>query len=315
MKISIITPSYNQVQYIEETILSVINQDYKNFEYVIIDGGSKDGSVDIIKKYEKHLAYWVSEQDKGQSDAINKGLKKVTGDIVCWLNSDDLLADGAFKKIVDFFSVHQDTYCVQGSVLNFSSTSLHQFQSSPVSEIDMIKRVPFHQPGMFWKKEVMEKIGDIDEHFFYCMDYDLWMRIYFNFKIGYIKDVLAKFRIHDLSKTNNNPIKMYDEYRRVVSRLFNSISSDIVTKLSQLGVYDNPDNIKYIVTNDIATPLSLLADIYIRECAIQEYSKGNICKANNLFFESTNSLGMSEILPYLVKNNLGFRKLKNLVEK
>lgn len=311
MKISIITPSFNQVQYIEDTILSIINQSYKNIEYIIIDGGSTDGSADVIKKYETHLSYWVSEKDRGQSHAINKGLERATGDIICWLNSDDLFADEALKKVVDFFAANKDIHCVQAGVLNFSSKTSMAIQATPVSEIDMIKRVPFHQPGMFWKREVMEKIGYIDERFFYCMDYDLWMRIFFNFKIGYISDILAKFRIHELSKTNNNPIKMYAEYRRVVSRLFNSISIEAVTRLSALGIYDNPDNIKYTVSNKVDTDLSFLTDVYIRECAIQEYTKGNIYKANMLFQASRNSFSSVETLRYFIKNNLGVRKLLN----
>src|SRR5687768_13083798 len=102
-KISIITPSYNQGRFIEETILSVINQNYPNLEYIIIDGGSTDNTVEIIRKYEQHLAYWVSEKDGGQSEAINKGFKKATGDIVCWINSDDFFMPGALSKVADCF--------------------------------------------------------------------------------------------------------------------------------------------------------------------------------------------------------------------
>ncbi|MFZ4612746.1 MAG: glycosyltransferase family 2 protein, partial [Bacteroidia bacterium] len=100
-KISIITPSYNQGQYIEETILSVINQDYPNIEYIVMDGGSNDQTVEIIKKYESKITYWVSEKDKGQADAINKGFARATGDILCWLNSDDYFFDGTLKFVAE----------------------------------------------------------------------------------------------------------------------------------------------------------------------------------------------------------------------
>src|SRR5450759_2806690 len=117
MKISVITPSYNQGQFLEETILSVINQNYPNLEYFIIDGGSTDNSIEIIKKYEKHLTYWVSEKDNGQAHAINKGFKKATGDIVCWINSDDLLIQGAINTISNYFSRNPDVQFINGYTL------------------------------------------------------------------------------------------------------------------------------------------------------------------------------------------------------
>jgi len=116
-KISIVTPSFNQGQYIEETILSIVNQNYPNLEYIIIDGGSTDNTVEIIKKYEKHLAYWVSEKDKGQSEAINKGFRKATGDIVCWINSDDFFMPGSLLKVGERFAKDNSLDLLNGHCL------------------------------------------------------------------------------------------------------------------------------------------------------------------------------------------------------
>ncbi|RYE40071.1 MAG: glycosyltransferase, partial [Sphingobacteriales bacterium] len=118
-KISVITPSFNQGEYLEDTILSVIGQNYPNLEYIIIDGGSADNSVSIIKKYETHLSYWISEKDKGQSHAINKGFGLATGDILCWLNSDDLLLPSTLSYIASLADVLPDEYIVFGNCIHF----------------------------------------------------------------------------------------------------------------------------------------------------------------------------------------------------
>src|SRR4030066_2441490 len=116
-KISVITPSYNQGQFIEETIISVIGQKYPELEYIIIDGGSTDNSTAIIRKYERDLAYWISEKDSGQSEALNKGFKKASGDIVCWINSDDLLLPGSLKIVAEYFWKHPDVMFINGNTL------------------------------------------------------------------------------------------------------------------------------------------------------------------------------------------------------
>ena len=129
-KISIVTPSYNHGQYIEQTILSVINQNYPNLEYIIIDGGSTDNTVDIIKKYEEKITYWISEKDNGQSHALNKGIAKCTGDIFNWINSDDYFEDGTFYKLANHFTINNRVTSVSGWCKCFNeNNSIDNFKS------------------------------------------------------------------------------------------------------------------------------------------------------------------------------------------
>lgn len=309
MKVSVIIPSFNQGQFIEETLLSIINQEGIDKEIIVIDGGSTDNTVQVIKKYEEYLSYWISEDDKGQSDAINKGFTLATGDIVCWLNSDDLFVEGALRKVASFFNENPASHFIQGQVINFSSKEEKLILAERVSEKEMIKRVAFHQPGVFWRGELLKKTGFIDESLYYCMDYDLWMRFYFSFKLDYIDAPLAKFRIHDNSKTNDNPIKMYFEYRKIVCRFFNSVSVDCVETLKKLKLYDNDQNISYrIDKEDVKSPLKDLLHVFIRECAIQEYSQGNIKRANQLFAAVLAEEPKLDTALFMVKNTLGVRK-------
>lgn len=312
MKISIIVPSYNQGSFIEDTLLSIINQSDVDKEIIVIDGGSKDETLDLIKKYEQHIAHWVSEPDKGQSDALNKGFAKATGDILCWLNSDDLFVDSALQMVLDYFSVNPDIDFLQGQVINFSSSNKSLYTLNDLDEKEMVRRIAMHQPGVFWRRRVTESTGFIDESLYYCMDYDLWMRFYFKFKMGFVNKPLARFRIHDSSKTNDNPIKMYYEYRKVVSRFFNSISTDAVKKLQDLELYDNDENIRYdIAEMDVKTPLQDLLRVFVLECAIQEYSEHHKAKARELFNQVLSASFDWNTFKFKVKNELGIRKLAN----
>lgn len=184
----------------------MISQSYPNLEYIIIDGGSTDNSVEIIKKYENHLAYWVSEKDSGQSEAINKGFKKATGEIVCWLNSDDILIPGALNKVVKYFEENQDIDLVNGDLV------LIDENSNIFSNYFILKQKNWYakhgiyyvsQPSMFWKRKVLDTVGLLKEDFHASMDREYLIRIFQKeFKTGHLGKILAGFRMHGASKSS-----------------------------------------------------------------------------------------------------------------
>ena len=161
-KISIVTPSYNQVKFLERTILSILNQNYPNLEYIIIDGGSTDGSVEIIKKYEKYLACWVSEKDKGQSDAINKGFKKASGDIIAWQNSDDIYLPGVFEKVALLFSKRKDMDVVFGNIylIDENDNILRDIRYVPFSlKSFLYEGCNITNQATFWRRSEERRVG------------------------------------------------------------------------------------------------------------------------------------------------------------
>ena len=204
-KISIITPSFNQGQYIEETILSILNQNYPNIEYIIIDGGSTDNTIEVLKKYDKNITYWISERDNGQSEALNKGLKKATGEIIYWLNSDDLLLPDAFNKVVQYFESNKDIDFVNGYMLVIDKNSNILFSLFILKQRRFYARRGIYyvtQPSMFFRRKIFDTIGLLKEDFHAQMDKELLIRIFeSNFKIGELKKIIAAFRYHEASKS------------------------------------------------------------------------------------------------------------------
>lgn len=243
-KITIITPSFNQGDYIEETILSIINQEYPNLEYIIIDGGSTDNTVEIIKKYEKQITYWVSEKDSGQSNAINKGLKFATGDIVNWINSDDLLLPGSLTTIAQKFNENPDAIMIHGRIAYFGSSN---YYSQNLPEKNLKTRYAAHicmpQPACFFKMQLIKEQGLLDESLHFSMDTDLYMRAALNYEIIQINDVLAKFRLHATSKSVSSFNKTFlEDNKKIFSRVLKTLSADMeIFKLKQLSLYIGPN--------------------------------------------------------------------------
>jgi glycosyltransferase involved in cell wall biosynthesis len=220
-KISVITPSYNQASYLEKTIRSVIAQNYPNLEYIIIDGGSTDGSVDIIKRYSNQLAFWVSEPDNGQSHAINKGLKLATGDWVCWQNSDDVFYDHAFESLANKIIQSPNLDLITGDInlIESSGSTLRRLcYVRPTYEAVLAEGMVLTNQAAFWKRDLHTKIGWLDENLHYGFDLDWFLRLLKHTKhTAHIPQVLGALRLHGDTKTSLNQEGFDEEYKRILS--------------------------------------------------------------------------------------------------
>jgi len=233
MLVSIVTPSFNQAQYLPKTIESVLNQDYPNIEYILIDGGSGDGSVDIIRKYENRLSGWVSEPDQGQTDAINKGFQRSQGDIFAWLNSDDTLLPGAVSEAVAYLQRNPSVGMVYGDT-NFIDQHGKIIGKFPARQTDYrrLKQGYVHIPqqAAFFRGNIWRQVGPLDPSFFFAMDYDLWVRIAAVSEIVYLKRTWANFRLHSDAKTIASDSRCWPEMLKVHYREGGSPFSMIVMK-------------------------------------------------------------------------------------
>jgi glycosyltransferase involved in cell wall biosynthesis len=220
-----VTPSYNQGQFIEETIRSVLLQRYPNLEYIIIDGGSTDDSVEIIRKYERHLAYWVSEKDRGQSHAINKGMARATGNIRAYLNSDDTYLEGALAKVADHAIGHPEADLIHGRcrISNENGDKISERVGSITAFHEIVdlwdvwwKQRNFVQPEVFWTSRIADKVGPFREDLYWVMDYEYWLRIlHAGGRVGFIDTELALFRQQPAQKSTQ-PERTAAELREVV---------------------------------------------------------------------------------------------------
>jgi glycosyltransferase involved in cell wall biosynthesis len=235
-RISIVTPSYNQAQFIEETIRSVLLQGYPDLEYIIIDGGSTDGSVEIIRKYEPWLTYWCSESDRGQTHAINKGFERATGDWIAWLNADDIyLPNAVFHITKTILQATASINWIVGTTIvcdensrekdrfypSLGLTAVNDMVSESVNWMDYVctKRsgVALPQPSSFWRRNTLGQVGWLNESLHYVMDHELYGRLaHRGFRPVLLDKPLACFRMHDAQKTMDFPVKFWKEELDIV---------------------------------------------------------------------------------------------------
>ncbi len=231
--VSIVTPSYNQADYLEATIRSVIEQDYPQIEFIVIDGGSTDNSLEIIRRYDDRISSWISEPDTGQTEAINKGFARATGGVLAYLNSDDLYRPGAIREAVEYLDANPDVGMVYGDA-DFIDESGEVIGRFPAAQTDYkrLRRGYVHIPqqAAFFRAELWEQVGPLDPAFQFAMDYDLWVRIAARTRISYHKRNWAAFRLHGEAKTLSSAEQCWPEMIRVHRRLGGGVFSVIYAK-------------------------------------------------------------------------------------
>ena len=285
-KISIVTPTLNQDKYIEQTILSVLEQKYPNLEYIIIDGGSTDETIKIIKKYQQHLSYWISETDNGQTDAINKGFAKCTGEIFNWINSDDYYEPGALKKIGELFTNNPLSNVVCGKEWSFidgnpTRRTLSQGSLIKGNVFETIQIGIIDQPCTFFRRESIAAFFPLNDSLRYVMDRELWWSFLLKYgqdDILVTDDILSNFRVHPQSKSFAEADLFEMEFDRLKLTLFRQLRAPIILE-NQLPENTKPIPIKWTI--DIK-PVQHIAAEFATWFAERNYVNDNIKKTGQL---------------------------------
>jgi glycosyltransferase involved in cell wall biosynthesis len=216
--VSIVTPSFNQARYLEETLRSVLDQDYPNLEYIVVDGASTDGSVEIIRKYADKLDWWVSEQDSGQAEAINKGVSRATGEIVAWLNSDDYYLPGAISAAVSAFEENPDVVLIYANMLAVDEhgETINTLRYQQMDLEDLLCFRIIGQPAVFFRREALEGAGKLDPSYHFLLDHHLWLRIALQGRILHVAQTWVAARYHAEAKNRARAAEFGHEAFRIL---------------------------------------------------------------------------------------------------
>jgi glycosyltransferase involved in cell wall biosynthesis len=223
--VSIVTPSYNQANFLESTIRSVLRQDYPNMEFGIVDGGSEDASLEIIKKYEDQLSWWISEPDQGQSHAINKGIARTKGEVVAWLNSDDLYLPDAINNAVDFLERYNvDLVFGNAIIIDERGYPLNNLVFGDWGLEEFLRFRVICQPAVFMKRHVWDEVFGLNTDLHYMLDHQLWIKVSSKYSVKYIPSYWAASRYHKQAKN----VALASGFAEDISQLLNWIKSDVV---------------------------------------------------------------------------------------
>lgn len=219
--VSIIVPSYNQGKYIKETLDSILTQDYPNLEVLVMDGGSKDETLEVLKTYARDARVaWKSERDKGQAEAINKGFAEAKGEILAWLGSDDTYLPGALKRQVGYLTAHPETDVVYGDAIYTrpDGSRCGTYYSRPFSPSDLCRLCFIPQPSLFMRRQVYARSGGLDLSLHFALDYEYWLRAMMHSRFAYQRGFVATYRLHEDSKTVGSVTRFNPEIEKIVVR-------------------------------------------------------------------------------------------------
>lgn len=220
MKISVVVPSFQHARFIRQTLDSLLSQNRRDLEILVFDGGSTDGTVEILESYGDQISF-ASRKDHGQTDAINQGLHAASGDILTYLNSDDVHLPGALDRVVRHFEENPRSLCVYGQAyhLHEDGSRMERYYAEPWSYPRLLEVCYLCQPAVFWRREVMERFGVFDDSLNWAMDYDYWLRVGRSVRFDYLEDAyLAGSRLHDETKTLSQRVKVHEQILRVAMR-------------------------------------------------------------------------------------------------
>lgn len=260
-KISVITPSFNQVEYLERTIISIINQNYPNLEYIIIDGGSTDGSLELIKKYEDSIEWWVSEPDSGQANAINKGLRHATGEWVCWQNSDDVFYPGVFHALARAAKRRPNAQLIMGDMV------LIDKYDNAIREIRYVKPsyggllaegMVIANQSTFWRRDIHNLIGFLSEDLHFSFDYEWFLRLTKNIRHSvHVRQIWGGLRLHAETKTSLNAHRFAEENHNILNGRDFSKNKKLLYKMRRIYLMLCDGQINYLIMGVIRRLSSL----------------------------------------------------------